>query len=238
MKYVLDTHTHTIASGHAYSTINEMITYANNMGLALLCITEHAPTMPGTCHNFYFQNLRVLKDRNYGLSVLFGTELNILDFDGSVDMDTDTLKQMDIKIASLHNPCFKSGSADENTNAYINTMKNPQIDIIGHPDDGRIPLNYERLVEAAKKYNVVLELNNSSLNPKGFRKNARENDLIYLELCKEYQVMISLGSDAHVCYDIAEFSYAISILEEIHFPESLILNTSIEKLTKHLERNK
>lgn len=61
MKYtsVLDLHTHTVASGHAYCTIHEMAAAAAGKGLEILGITEHAPAMPGTCHNFYFHNLRL-----------------------------------------------------------------------------------------------------------------------------------------------------------------------------------
>ena len=54
MNYVLDTHTHTFASGHSYSTIREMAYSAKERGLELLGITEHAPKMPGSCHEFYF----------------------------------------------------------------------------------------------------------------------------------------------------------------------------------------
>lgn len=238
MKYVLDTHTHTIASGHAYSTVSEMINYAKDMGLSLLSITEHAPNMPGTCHRFYFENFRVFKDKDFGIKLLFGIELNILDTKGTVDFSQEGLESLDIKIASLHNPCYNVGTAKENTDAYIGAMKNPQIDIIGHPDDARIPIEYERFVEAAKKYNVAIELNNSSLNPRGFRVGAHENDVKYLNLCKEYEVPITLGSDAHICYDIANFGYALPILEEVNFPERLILNTSVDKLMNHLNRNK
>lgn len=46
MKYLIDTHTHTIASGHAYNTIDEMTRYAGSIGLLNLAITEHAPQMP------------------------------------------------------------------------------------------------------------------------------------------------------------------------------------------------
>ncbi|MFA9464188.1 MAG: phosphatase [Velocimicrobium sp.] len=238
MKYLLDTHTHTIASGHAYSTLSEMITYAKDIGLSLLTITEHAPNMPGTCHPFYFHNYRIFNDYDFGIPVLFGVELNILDYKGTVDMDESTLKQLALKIASIHNPCMKVGNAKENTDAYIGAMSNPLIDIIGHPDDARIPIEYERFVAAAKKHKIAIELNNSSLNPSGFRVNAYENDLNYLKLCKEYEVPISLGSDAHVCFDIANFGYASKVLEEVAFPDSLILNTSTEKLMQHLNRNK
>ena len=49
MNYEVDVHTHTIASGHAYSTIQEMAAAAAEKGLKVLGITEHAPLMPGTC---------------------------------------------------------------------------------------------------------------------------------------------------------------------------------------------
>ena len=60
MNYLLDSHTHTIASGHAYNTIYEMAHSAADKGLSLLGITEHAMAMPGTCHELYFMNLKVV----------------------------------------------------------------------------------------------------------------------------------------------------------------------------------
>ena len=43
-------------------------------------------------------------------------------------------------------------------------MKKPYIDIIGHPDDGRYPVDYLALVQAAKEYKILLEVNNNSLD--------------------------------------------------------------------------
>ena len=59
MKDILDLHTHTLASGHAYSTIKEMAESAKEKGIVLLGITEHSMKMPGTCHEFYLQNLKI-----------------------------------------------------------------------------------------------------------------------------------------------------------------------------------
>ena len=47
MKYTIDTHTHTLVSGHAYNTIDEMAAYAAGIGVTHLAITDHAPKMPG-----------------------------------------------------------------------------------------------------------------------------------------------------------------------------------------------
>lgn len=235
MQFCLDTHTHTIASGHAYSTTNEMIAFAKAKGLSLLAITEHAPAMPGTCHKFYFDNFRVLRRIDQGIQVLYGAELNIIDFEGRIDLEEYILKTLDLCIASLHGPCITPGTAEENTNAYIAAMKNPYIHIIGHPDDSRFPVDYERLVKAAKEHGIALELNNSSLSPNSFRSHARENALTYLKLCKEYQVPITLGSDAHYCDYIGSFPYAEEVLKEVDFPEELILNTSKERFLSYLE---
>ena len=59
MKIELDVHTHTIASGHAFSTLQEMAQAAAGKGLKVLGITEHSPGIPGTCHPIYFRFLSV-----------------------------------------------------------------------------------------------------------------------------------------------------------------------------------
>ena len=100
---VLDVHTHTIVSGHAYSTIREMARAAKKKGLEVLGITEHGPRMPGSCHKMYFQNMRILDRNAYDVDILFGVELNVLDEAGRVDLAEEELKAMDIvKIGRAH----------------------------------------------------------------------------------------------------------------------------------------
>lgn len=79
MKTLLDVHTHTVASGHAFSTLQEMAVAASEKGLKLLGITEHAPGIPGACSPIYFRNLHVVPRRIYGVELLLGAELNIID---------------------------------------------------------------------------------------------------------------------------------------------------------------
>ena len=239
MRVEIDTHTHTLASGHAYNTINEMAKTAADKGLKGLALTEHAPQMPGTCHLFYFQNLRVVPRKRYGIELLLGTELNIMNEDGEVDLPEETLKTLDIAIASMHTPCFKGERTVEKvTAAYEKVMEHRYVDIIGHPDDGRFPVDMERLVSQAKKTGTLLEVNNSSLRPDGFRENTRENCLRMLKECKKQGAMIVLGSDSHVDVDIAEYPYAEEVLKKADFPEELIANLSLEKLKASLKHNK
>lgn len=233
MEYILDVHCHTIASGHAYSTLEEIIDKASKKGLELVAITDHAPSMPGATSILYFQNLKVIPQEIIGVEVLKGVEANIISKDGDIDIDDETLKRLDIVIASLHPPCISFGTVEENTDTVINTMKNPYVDIIGHADDSRFPLDYDRIVKAAKEYNVLLEVNNSSLNPKGFRIS-RDNIIAMLNKCKEYNVPIVMGSDAHISYDVGKFDLAIELMRELDFPKELIINTSVEKLKTYL----
>lgn len=234
--FVLDTHTHSIASGHAYNTINEMIRSAADKGLKLLALTEHAPMMPGSCKDIYFQNFDVLSREKYGIRVLFGAELNIMDTEGKVDLDQYSLPKLDIAIASMHTPCYTPGSKAENLRAYAKVMEISRVNIIGHPDDGRFAVDFDELARLAKDNHVLLELNNNSLRPTCFRINSWENATEMLKCCMKYGTMISLGSDAHVEEDVGNFEYAERLLKEVAFPPELIANESVERLEKYLDR--
>lgn len=238
MNIELDVHTHTIASGHAYSTIREMAKEASHKGLKLLGITEHATGIPGTCAPIYFANLRVVPREMYGVELMLGAEINILDYDGKLSLEDRIIDKLDIRIAGIHHHCYIHGTIEQNTNAIIEAIKNPRIDIISHPDDGDCPLNYEVIVQAAKEHNTLLELNNNSLNPINNRKNARENNINMLELCKKYDVEIIVSSDAHIDTDICKYDLAYEVLKEVNFPEELIINRSIEKFKHKINLNR
>ena len=239
MKIIADTHAHTLVSGHAYSTIREMAQFGAENGIEYLALTEHGPEMRGSCRDIYFMNFKVIPREMYGIHLLMGVELNILNAQGEVDLPEEILKKLDIVVASIHIPCFHDEFTMENvTNAYINAMKNPYINIIGHPDDGRMPIDYEALVKAAKETNTVLEVNNSSLHPLSFRPNAKENYKKMLKLCEEYQVPITTGTDAHMDVEAGRFEFTYELLEECGFPEELVLSTDYKKLEPYINKNK
>ena len=232
----MDLHTHTTASGHAYNTLYEMARSASEKGLTLFGSTDHAPKMPGTCHEFYFINFKVIPRTLFGVKILMGSELNILDYTGRIDLREGILERLDYTIASIHEPCYKCGTVTENTNAYLGAIKNPYVKIIGHPDDGRYEIDYPALVQGAREYGKVLELNNHSLEPSCFRQGAKENDTEMLKLCMKYQVPVVMSSDAHFDSAINEFESARSLLEELDFPEELVLNRSAEALKPFVNR--
>ncbi len=235
MKIALDVHTHTIVSGHAFSTLSEMIDSAQRKGLSLFGITEHAPSIPGTCHPIYFRNLHVVPRRWNGMRLLLGAELNILDTKGTIDLEEPYLSMLDLRIAGIHSLCWQGGSAEENTNAMVQAICNPWTQIISHPGDGTAKLSFEPIVLAAKEKHTLLEINNSSLLPvRGKREVAIPNNMEILRLCKKYEVPVILGSDAHIALDIANYELLWPLLSETEFPEQLIVNNQPDYFLSYL----
>ena len=135
MKILLDVHTHTVASGHAFSTLQEMVRTAADKGLQILGITEHTGGIPGTCSPIYFRNLPVVPRLMYGVELLLGAEINIVDYEGSLDLEEEYFKFLDIRIAGLHSLCYRPGTVEQNTLAVEGAIRNGHIDIISHPGE-------------------------------------------------------------------------------------------------------
>lgn len=232
MRYLLDAHCHTIASGHAYSTISEYVNQAHKLNLKLIAITDHAPKMPGSCGEFYFGHLKSLPKRFNDLEVLYGSELNIIDYDGGLDLPLEKIKGLDIKIASLHAPCITP--LQDNTELIIKVMDNPDINIFGHLGDPRFLFDIQKVIRHAKKTNTIIEINNSSLNPCNPRYEGRELVKQIISECKKNDLAIILNSDAHFHLDLANFNYIQDLIKD--YPEELILNNSVERFKTALNK--
>lgn len=239
MEFKFDVHTHTIASGHAYGTVHEMAEAAAEHGLEVLGITEHDKGIPGTCDEIYFMNMRVIPRKMHGIKMLFGAEINILDEKGTLSMSSELIDRcLDIRIAGIHDLCYTVGTVAQNTNAYVKAIENPQIDIISHPDDSRIPIDIETIVDAAKENHTLLEVNNSSLNPLSSRVNAWENLQRMLALCKEKSVSVIANTDSHFTDTVGIFNHVEDLFEKADFPEGLVVNRSIDLLKEQIKKHR
>ena len=232
MKYALDVNTHTIVSGHAYSTLMENAKAASEKGIKVLGTTEHGCTMPHSPHIWYFHNYKVLPREMYGVTMLYGVEANIIDYDGNLDMDDETLEKLDVVIGSIHEEVYKIGTLEENTEAFINVIKSGKIDIVGHLGNPKIPVDFEKIVKCAKENNVIIEINNRSFTTS--RVGSLGNCTKIAQLCKENGNMIIMNSDAHFCTKIGEFTEAVNMLESIDFPEERIMNSTPENMIDFL----
>jgi putative hydrolase len=231
--FEVDTHCHTIASGHAYSTVLEYVQIAAEKGLKMIAITDHGPAMNGAPHRYYFGNIKVIPRKIREVYILRGVEANIMDFNGSLDLTEYYLNNLDIVLAGFHANCFQSGSVEDNTRAAISAIKNPYVDIIVHPGNPEFPINIEKVVEAAKENNVCIEINNSSFNLS--RKGSAENCLLIAKKAAELGATISLGSDSHICFDVGNFTKAREIIKIAGIRQENILNTSVDKVVNFLK---
>lgn len=229
----LDIHTHTIASGHAYGTIREMAAAAAEQGLDLLGISEHGPGIPGTCDPIYFCNLTAVPRRLSGVEVFHGCEANVLD-DGMLDLSQRYLDRLDYAIVGIHLLCYHDAGPEKNTDNLISCMKNEKVCFVSHPDSDRMPVQYERLVLAAKEYHVALEVNNSSLRHPESRPGCVKNYKEMLALCRQHGVPIVVNSDAHDPSAVGRFEAAVALLNEVEFDKDLILNTDVERFKRFI----
>lgn len=237
MHLVADTHTHTIASGHAYSSLTEMLRAAAAKGLEAVAVTDHGPAMPDGAHHFHFDNMRIWPDRISGVRLLKGAEVNITEPDGTLDLPGDLLARLDLNIASIHPPTYTGTNKIEDvTRAVIAVMQYPYVHVIGHPDDSRYPMDFGELARAAADTGTMLEVNNNSLRPGSFRVGARGNCIEMLAQCEKYGAMVTAASDAHIDLDVGHFTYALALLEETGFPEALVANASMERLMNALKK--
>ena len=236
MKIVADLHTHSIASGHAYSTIQEMAAAAREKGLAMLAITDHGPTMPGGPDLYHFGNLRVLPTHIDGVEILRGVEANIIDHNGSLDMPEFYLAKLDVVLAGLHAICYPGGSTKENTGAVLKVMANPFVDIIVHPGNPEFPLELELIVDKAVELGMAIEINNSSLL--GSRKGSQGNCLTIAELVAQKGAPIVIGSDAHISFDVGYFEDALAMVLKAGVKEEQVVNSSVEKIKQYLAKRR
>jgi len=235
MKIEADLHLHTVASGHAYSTITEMALSARDKGLKMIAITDHGPLMPGGPHDYYFGNLRILPEMIERVRVLKGVEANIMS-NGEIDLNEDRLAKLDFVAAGIHADAnYDFHSEEKNTEATIRAIKNPFVDMITHPANRFYPIKPEAVIEAAAENNVIIEVNASSFDP--LRIGKRGDRELCLRLCRlahEYGVPVSLNSDAHFHTDVGNVACLLPLIREAGLNEEDVINTSVLKIEDYL----
>ena len=235
MEIKLDTHTHTLASTHAYSTVAELAAHAAKKGLEAIAITDHAPELPDAPHMWHFHNLKNIPREICGVKILYGVEANILDLNGNIDMEEDVLAKLDVVNASIHGPAYRDNGAKDHTSADEAVVRNLYVDIICHSGSPQYAYDYEKIIKLAKKHHKLMEINNHSFH---VRKKSIDNCRRIAQLCAENEVGIVVTSDAHICYDLGEYGYALDMLKEISFPEKLIMNRDFKSFEEFMSVRK
>ncbi|MHB8125402.1 MAG: phosphatase [Desulfitobacteriaceae bacterium] len=234
MEILVDLHTHTVASGHAYSTITENALAASRKGLKLLGIADHGPSLPGAPNVCYFGNLSVIPDEISGVKILPGVEANIISHKGELDIPMPHLAQLKLVLVGLHVITYPGGTSEQNTQAYINAMENPYTDIMVHPGRPDFELDLERIAHASAQLNIPVELNDSSLSMIKAKSGARKNCSRFARYVAQYKGPVILGSDAHFWDRVGEFGHVLDLVREAGISEHQILNTSPDRVLDYL----
>lgn len=231
MELIADLHTHTIASGHAYSTVMEMVAGAKEKGLKVLAITDHGPKLPGGPHMYHFTNERVIPRHHGDLELLWGVEANVINEAGELDLPDNYLAMLDIVLAGFHPEAgYDNHGIEANTRAFAAAIRHPLVNAITHPGNPYYPVDYDQVIPMAKEYGTALEINNSSFS--GFRKGSYEVCSEVARLAKRYGAQVIISSDAHMAHQIATFDTAIEVATRGGLTQEDVLNASLEGIAK------
>ncbi|WP_407308845.1 phosphatase [Desulfosporosinus sp. SB140] len=232
MEMLVDLHTHTISSGHAYSTISENALAASRKGLKLLGMTDHGPSMLGAPSLYHFGNLSILPQELYGVAILPGVEANIISHEGELDIPANYLVRMKLVLAGLHEFCYPGGTVEQNTQAYIKAMENPFTDMMVHPGRPEFELDLEKIAHKSAQLNVPVEINNSSLS--SGKKITQENCHRFARYMAKYKGPVILGSDAHYWDRVGVFDRSLELIRDVGIKDDQVFNTSPDRVLDYL----
>jgi len=192
-----DLHVHSSWSD-GRSTVEEVARAARALGYEYISINDHSRSL-GIAHGLSIDRIREQGeeidrvDRKVrGIKVLKGTEVDIK-ADGTLDFPDDVLEGLDVVVASVHSGFNQS--RDQITGRILSAIRNPHVDIIGHPT-GRLlgtrpayQVDLEAVMRAAAEHATALEINayHERLDLNG--PNARR--------AAEMGVRIAVNTDSH-----------------------------------------
>jgi len=101
-----------------------------------------------------------------------------------------------------------------------------------HPGNPDYPLDAEAVTRQAKKFNKLLEINNSSFH---VRHGSLEPCRRFASLAAEHEVMVAVNSDSHFAADIGRCEKAAEVLAETGLATEMVVNSSMDKIHLMLE---
>lgn len=223
----LDIHVHSVASGHAFSTLNEIVTTAINRKMKVIGISDHGPSMIGAPRESYFTMTRDINTFSKDIIVLFGCEANILDISGKIDLSVKTIEQLNFVIAGLHKLTpYEYNDCLSNTKALIACMEKNRIFALAHPINGIFKIEIRPVVEAAKYYNIALEINDRELAR--CSNDTYINYIKFIDQCVKYEVPLIVGSDSHTLQTVGVFSQIVKIKDALDISSVYTYNDHIQ----------
>ena len=220
----VDLHIHSIASGHAYATIYEIIMEAKRKQMEMIAITDHGFVDPEDPMNNHFL-MGSRKPDTGDLEFLWGAEANLLNEMGKTDLPEKALERLDLVSIGLHIFPKTDMGRDGNTRGLMKALENPKVKILAHPTQGAVPCDAGKVMEKAVAEDVLLELNLSKLANVERKGQGSLNEFKQIvDLVKDKGKKLIVGSDAHFLHEIGDDSVLKKHWGELGLEEELIIN--------------
>jgi DNA polymerase (family 10) len=222
------------------NTIEEMVKGAIKKGFEYLVISDHSKSA------FYAGGLypdkiikqhelvEELNEKYKPFKTFKSIESDILN-DGSLDYDNEVLSRFDLVITSVHSNLKMN--QDKAMMRLLNAIANPYTTILGHMT-GRLllsrkgyPVDYETIIDACAKHNVVIELN---AHPRRL-----DMDWKWIDVAIEKGIFISINPDAHSIEEYDNIKYGVLAAQKGALTkENNVSSFSLQQFEKFLEKQR
>ncbi|MBK8617339.1 MAG: DNA polymerase/3'-5' exonuclease PolX [Anaerolineales bacterium] len=235
-----DLQTHSTWSDGKLSML-EMAQAAAKRGMKVIAFTDHSASLGVTGglkmedHKKQAAEIKkIQKQLGDSILVLHASEVEIK-ADGTLDYPDEFLATLDLVLASMHTSLRQP--RDKVTQRVINAIRNPHVDIIGHPTGRLIPdregadLDMEAILKAASETGVALEIN--------AHPSRLDLDDMYARRAKELGIPISINTDSHSEEDFDNLFYGVATARRAWLTKEDVINTwSTKKLLSWLAKRK
>jgi DNA polymerase (family 10) len=212
---------------------------AAKRGIKVIAFTDHSASLGVTGglkmedHKKQAAEIRkIQKQLGDSILVLHASEVEIK-ADGTLDYPDEFLATLDLVLASMHTSLRQP--RDKVTQRMINAIRNPHVDIIGHPTGRLIPeregadLDMEAVLQAAAESGVAMEINASP-----YRLDLED---IYARRAKELGIPISINTDSHSEEDFDMLPFGVATARRAWLTKDDVINCwSAKKLLSWLEK--
>jgi DNA polymerase (family 10) len=233
-----DLQTHSTWSDGKLSML-EMARAAAKRGIKVIAFTDHSASL-GITQGLKMEDhkkqaaeiKKIQKQLGDSILVLHASEVEIK-ADGTLDYPDEFLATLDLVLASMHTSLRQP--REKVTQRVINAIRNPHVDIIGHPTGRLIPdregadLDMDAVLHAAAETGVALEINASP-----YRLDLED---IYARRAKELGIPLSINTDSHSEADFDMLPYGVATARRGWVTKNDVINCwPTDKLLKWLKK--
>ena len=219
-------------------TMLEMAKAAAKRGIKVIAFTDHSVSL-GVTNGLSMERhqqqaaeiKKIQKQLGDKILVLHATEVEIK-ADGKLDYPDEFLASLDLVLASLHTSLRQP--REKVTQRLLNAIRNPHVDIIGHPTGRLIPdregadLDMDAVLAVAAESGVALEIN--------AHPSRLDLDDVYARRAKDIGIPISINTDSHSEADFDMLPYGVATARRAWIePEDVINCWPKDKLLKWLK---